>query len=665
MVRRNLSEKLAPNLKFICFTDSPEDIILYEQGIESRPLPGKLKGWWNKLYLFKEGHFEDGDRIVYFDLDTIIVGGLDEIIKYDGEFAILRDFYRSNGLQSSVMAWEANNHLSGIWDRFLEQAMPNLKGGDQEFIEKVFAQNADILWPDIWQDIYPEQFVSYKVDCRSAFPKGAKVVIFHGEPRPHEVLNGWVPQVWKIGGGTSLELEIVCNTDNDQLIKNIKSACALPLPWLQGGHAVHDKHAVIIGGGPSLKNQLAEIQRRQEEGQVVFSTNNTWKFLLENGIEPDYHVMSDARPENADFIPDNTNDTEGLYASQCAPEVFKFKSTIWHPFLQGIKEVIGPDERNYAVVGGGTTTGLKAIAIAFILGYRKFHLYGFDSSYEEGNHHAYKQALNDSSKVIEVIVNGIKFETSPWMVTQVDDFKELAPILVNDEGCEITIHGNGLLPYVATLLVRSQTEDTEIELKDGFYWPSKDIDCREAVLREVGDIDKIITYCKRKGTVIQAGGNVGLWALRLAKSFKDVLTFEPDALNHSCLEKNINGALNIYPFHAALGDKKAFASLEKNPLNSGAHYIIDGKDFEVMTIDGLGLKECDLIQLDIEGYELKALKGALLTIRKFRPTIVIEDKGLGKRYDNDNASDWLKAHGYIQVAKVHNDSIFVPKLLTA
>lgn len=667
MCRRNLSEKV--KFDFTCFTDNAEDL---EAGIKTRPLPENLKGWWSKLYLFKKGLFEDGDRILYFDLDTVLTGGIDEIVKYDGEFAILRDFYRSEGLQSSVMAWKANNpSLNGLWDRYERDEYPiGMKGGDQEWIETFYRAGAwrisDML--DIFQDIFSEQFVSYKVSCRNLFPKGAKVVVFHGHPRPHEILTGWVPNVWKIGGGTSLELETVCNTENDQLIKNIQASCKLDLPWLSNGHRANTEHAVIVGGGPSLKNFIPELKKRRIFGQKIFATNNTWQLLLDNGIIPDYHVMSDARQENVAFIPKQASwKTKCLYASQCHPDVFEITdfeglpTILWHPMHQGLEEIIGPDKREYAVIGCGSTTGLKAIGIAHVLGFRQFHLYGFDSSYQDKAHHAYKQSLNDSSKVIEVMVKDRRFKTSPWMVTQVDEFKELAKVLVNEHQCEITVHGDGLLPFVADIMALPPEADTEMVEVDGVWWPSRDGECRKAAISDISDLDKILPYCKKKDLAIQAGGNVGLWSLRLAKDFKEVLTFEPDELNHRCLEKNISGQENIFPFYAALGEIPGTASLEKEPSNSGAHYIKEGADFKVVMIDSIGLLECDLIQLDIEGYELKALKGALETIRKFRPVIVIEDKGLGKRYDNDNAKEWLEDHGYMQIARFHKDSVFVSK----
>jgi hypothetical protein len=43
------------------------------------------------------------------------------------------------------------------------------------------------------------------------------------------------------------------------------------------------------------------------------------------------------------------------------------------------------------------------MSLAFGLGYRKIHLYGFDSSYREDTHHAYMQNLNDGDLVVDVL----------------------------------------------------------------------------------------------------------------------------------------------------------------------------------------------------------------------------------------------------------------------
>lgn len=452
MVRRNIAEG-TPG-KFICFTDNKDGI---DPSIECRSLPVGLKGWWNKLYLFKEGQFDEGDKILYIDLDTIILNSLDDIIAYEGDFAILRDFYRPDGYQSAFMVWKAGFGAE-IWKEFVRKEIRycemNFPGGDQQFIEKMVS-DADIL-----QNLYPNSFVSYKAHCRPMFPRGARVVIFHGNPRPHEATDDWVKKIWAIGGGSSLELEIACNLSMDEIFCNVHHAASLPHKWVDG-EEMNDGHAVIVGGGPSINQYIDELKQRKADGQKIFALNNAFAWCQRQGIEPDYQVIVDGRAENISFIPSYVlAGTKFLYASQVNPLVFDEAAVmapieIWHPNIDGIQDIIGKDKR-YALVGGGSTVGLRTLSLAYILGYRKLHLYGFDSSYSGGDHHAYDQALNNGQRIVNVTCDDREFEATPWMVSQAEEFLVIAEALVN-AGCLMTIHGDGLLPHMANRLKPSRS----------------------------------------------------------------------------------------------------------------------------------------------------------------------------------------------------------------
>lgn len=427
MVFRNLSDDV--KAKFTVFTDDPENY----PGIHKRPLPHPgLGGWWNKLALFKKDLFPEEDTIIFMDLDTVITGPLDDIVKYKGNFAILRDAYRPNGLQSSVMIWKGDH--SHIWDSYEIAEFPNIHGGDQIWIEQTVHKY------DILQEIFPQSFVSYKVSARKEIPSGAKVVFFHGLPRPHEA-QGWVPKFWKVGGLSELEFKNEANTDNEQLIKNIEYSLKLPVPRIEE-QPIHDGHAVIVGGGPSLKEFAHEIKTRQEHGQKVFALNNSWIWLEKNGINPDFHVMLDARVENAAFVHPIA---QKYYASQCAKEVWDKApdAIMWHHL--NAKNIV---EEAACFLGGGSTVGLNALSLVTALGYREIHLYGYDSSYDDDRHHAYDQELNDNEKTITITLDDREFHAANWMADQAEQFLVLSKQLVS-MGCVITIHGDGLLPYLA------------------------------------------------------------------------------------------------------------------------------------------------------------------------------------------------------------------------
>lgn len=450
-VRRNLAEGFEGD--FTCFTDQADDL---HPGIIKRPLPADLPGWWSKLALFKPDLFPAGDRVIFLDLDTVITGRIDALASYDVESAILRDFYRPNGLQSAIMAWQAPE-LGAVWDDYLAAGCPtDDPGGDQAWIERSCAKRG--IKPAILQDQFPDMFVSYK-QIKGPPPK-ASVVVFHGKPRPHEVLTGWVPEVWKVGGLSRVELDAVCNTARDEIMGNVRSAIARDVKWFDFDSTSHDGHVAIIGGGPSLLDKIEEIRWRQRNGQQIWVLNGSAAVMKDHGIWIDAHVILDARPENAGFI--NGKAAEYLIASQVHPSVLDrvepSRVTLWHPHIDGMEEELtAADKGPIHLIGGGTTVGLLAMSLAFLRGYRKIHLYGFDSCYRDGEHHAYAQDLNDGERIIDVLFDGQRYRCAPWMAGQADEFQNLATFMMGQNAI-ITAHGEGLIPAMALDLMANPPE---------------------------------------------------------------------------------------------------------------------------------------------------------------------------------------------------------------
>lgn len=193
---------------------------------------------------------------------------------------------------------------------------------------------------------------------------------------------------------------------------------------------------------------------------------------------------------------------------------------------------------------------------------------------------------------------------------------------------------------------------------NGYVWPASDKYCFPVVFDMVEDMLPALSGTEGRRVAVQAGGNTGVWAAWLAERFERVYTVEPDPINYHCLERNVPG--NVWHRQAAFGERPGKVGLHADPANIGAHYI-DGKgEIPVVTIDSYALGACDYICLDVEGYELRALRGAVETIRAHRPTIQIEDKGLSRKYgaEKGDAEAWLAAEfGYQVVERVHRDVI--------
>jgi FkbM family methyltransferase len=164
-------------------------------------------------------------------------------------------------------------------------------------------------------------------------------------------------------------------------------------------------------------------------------------------------------------------------------------------------------------------------------------------------------------------------------------------------------------------------------------------------------------------TCVQAGGHVGIFPKLFAKHFKYVLTFEPDPENWKCLLKNLEGLENVRCCDKALGSTHDVLGLKHNKTNSGSSHITSdapGKPAEfvvgTMPLDWLQLQSLDLLQLDVEGFEIPALEGAVDHIQRQRPLIICEANECSARYGRSTKDlvDWMKQHGYKQRIDMRN-----------
>ena len=141
-------------------------------------------------------------------------------------------------------------------------------------------------------------------------------------------------------------------------------------------------------------------------------------------------------------------------------------------------------------------------------------------------------------------------------------------------------------------------------------------------------------------TIVDIGANIGFTTLNFATRCRQgcVYAYEPDALNFSKLERNVslNHFHNIFVSRKGMGDFATNVQLMRmNKHHSGMNRVsgtaredLVSEKIEIVRLDDevslLNPVRIDLIKIDVEGYELKVVRGAMETIRKFKPILFIE-----------------------------------------
>jgi len=201
-------------------------------------------------------------------------------------------------------------------------------------------------------------------------------------------------------------------------------------------------------------------------------------------------------------------------------------------------------------------------------------------------------------------------------------------------------------------------------IKDGLYIPNTDIYFPKNGF-QVDHVFAVFDYVKKFGVALDVGAHVGSWCVHMAKRFKTVYAFEPAPDSFECLQKNVGHFPNVHLYNVAVGEKKGKCAVVEDisrPGNTGSRFISRGKGtVDLIRLDDLNIEKCNLMKLDVEGYEYPVLRGAQNILNKFRPVIIMEVKTFHGRYywGKHEASSFLLNHGYREAAAMRPDKIFV------
>ena len=168
-----------------------------------------------------------------------------------------------------------------------------------------------------------------------------------------------------------------------------------------------------------------------------------------------------------------------------------------------------------------------------------------------------------------------------------------------------------------------------VVLKKGYYW--------EEWMYKYFEQNYI-----KNTNIIDLGGNIGTTTLLMSEVLSHnckIFTFEPiysDILLKNILDNNLTDNVEIYPF--GVGNE---INLDDD-LNFGAvslTYNLENKDdsynIKIVPLDYFNFENISLIKIDVEHMEIEVLEGSLNTIKRCKPTIIIETYHLTKLKETD------------------------------
>lgn len=197
-------------INFYCFTDNPNGL---NENIIVKPLPvmnvEQLKYAYQKEAGLCENNLGDlkGQRVLYFDLDVLIVDNIDTFFEYpeDDKFYIINDWNTKgdNVGQATCYSWVVGTlgYIKEDFEKDPESIYKKFYTASQEYLSsKVIEKYGKLnFWPDSWVRSFrfhclPNPLIPFNRKFKMAkIPQNAKVIAFHGNPKMVDAING----VWK------------------------------------------------------------------------------------------------------------------------------------------------------------------------------------------------------------------------------------------------------------------------------------------------------------------------------------------------------------------------------------------------------------------------------------------------------------------------------------
>ena len=176
---------------------------------------------------------------------------------------------------------------------------------------------------------------------------------------------------------------------------------------------------------------------------------------------------------------------------------------------------------------------------------------------------------------------------------------------------------------------------------------------------EQGTVSVLQDFLRSGDTFVDVGANIGWLSLVAANKVGNqgqVYAFEPVPSTFEILTSNkeLNQFSQITLNQFALGNKEEILTIYPEKENRGGASILNhqsenGIQIEVRILDKLKLESTiNVIKIDVEGFELDVLKGAINTIKKDKPNLIIEHS-----IDRNNTAEQFEIYNWLLELEIY------------
>jgi FkbM family methyltransferase len=220
----------------------------------------------------------------------------------------------------------------------------------------------------------------------------------------------------------------------------------------------------------------------------------------------------------------------------------------------------------------------------------------------------------------------------------------------------------------------------------GTYWipaePHNDIIGGQILNNQLFDehvFEMLRPYFTPDAVVLDLGSNLGQMAMEFSHYVGQVHAFEAHPFIYDVMCRNFqeNQRTNIVPHLGAVWDNNDRELFYPEPnfaqftcwgswgINPLGEITDNGVMVKSLTIDSLNLPRVDLVKIDIQGADLRAMQGMRATIQRCRPRIVFEyEPAFSESLFGETLQDYMKfvdEIGYRRVCDNRDNYLIEPK----